>query len=87
MASDLRSSACAQTAPKSPVLAPITATGFSRQALSGNGRDAQSSAVLRPPGIEPLCSGVAIRTAPADAIVRRSRRTASGASGPSSSSL
>jgi hypothetical protein len=31
-----------------------TATGLSRQALSGNGRDAQSTAFLRPPRIEPL---------------------------------
>jgi len=54
MPSDLRSSACAQTAPKIPVLAPITANGLLRHALSGNGREAQSTAFLRPPGIEPL---------------------------------
>ena len=87
MRSDLRSSACAQIAPKIPVLAPITATGLSRKALSGNGRDAQSTAFLRPPGIEPLYSGVAIRTASAAAIVRRSRSTAAGGRSPSSSSL
>jgi hypothetical protein len=75
----LRSCACAQTAPKIPVLAPITATGLLRQALSGNGRDAQSTAFLRAPGIEPLYSGVAIRIASAAAIARRSRSTAAGA--------
>ena len=61
----LRASACAQTAPNMPVLAPITATGLLRSALSGNGRDAQSSAFLSWPGSEELYSGVAIRTASA----------------------
>ena len=41
-AEDLRVSARDQTAPNRPVEAPITATGFPRSALSGNGRDAQA---------------------------------------------
>jgi hypothetical protein len=60
--STFRSSAWAQTAPNKPVLAPTTATGLPLNWLSGNGRDAQSSAFLSAPGTEWLYSGVAIRT-------------------------
>ena len=48
----LRVSAWAQTAPKRPVLAPTTATGFSRSAFCAKGREAQSSAFFSAPGIE-----------------------------------
>jgi DNA-binding HxlR family transcriptional regulator len=44
--STLRSSACAQTAPKRPVLAPTTATALPRRQLWGNGLETQSSAFL-----------------------------------------
>ena len=71
--STLRVSAWAQTAPNSPVDAPTTATGLPRSALSGNGREAQSSAFLSTPGIEPLYSGVEIRTPSASAIASRRR--------------
>ena len=49
--STLRSSACAQTAPKTPALEPITATGLLRNAFVASGREAQSSAFLSAPGI------------------------------------
>jgi hypothetical protein len=39
-----------------------------RNEFSGNGRDAQSSAFFSTPGIEPLYSGVAIRTPSAQEI-------------------
>jgi hypothetical protein len=53
----------AQTAPKRPVEAPITATGLPRRAFSGNGRDAQSCDGL---------SGTRVRSSPAGApAVRR----------------
>jgi hypothetical protein len=74
----LRRSACAQRAPNRPVLAPMTATGLRRRQLSGKGRDAQSRAFLSAPGIEPLYSGVAIRTAWARAISSRNSVTAGG---------
>jgi hypothetical protein len=45
--------------------------------LSGNGREAQSSAFLSAPGIDPLNSGVAMMTPSASAIVCRSRATGS----------
>ena len=57
-----------------PVLAPMTAAGLPRRALSGNGREAQSSAFLSWPGIDELYSGVLIRTASADASAARRRR-------------
>ena len=79
MAQHLASSAWAHTAPNSPVLAPITATGLSRSALSGKGREAQSIAFLSTPGIEALYSGVAISSASAAAIARAGPRTAAGA--------
>jgi hypothetical protein len=41
-----------------PALAPITATGLSRSELVANGRDSQSSAFFRAPGIEELYSGL-----------------------------
>src|SRR3954468_16569431 len=74
----LRTSACAHTAPNSPVLAPITAVGFLRSTFSGNGRDAQSIAFLSAPGSEALYSGVAIRSASAASIAANSSRTVSG---------
>jgi hypothetical protein len=40
----LRSSACAQTAPNIPVLAPMTADGLLRMGAVAFGRDAQSIA-------------------------------------------
>ena len=61
-ASTLRSSAWAQTAPKRPVLAPITATGLPRSGLVASGRESQSIAFLSWPGIEWLYSGVANST-------------------------
>ena len=73
--STLRSSACAQTAPNMPVLAPATATGLSRRTFAGNGREAQSSAFLSAPGMEALYSGVAMSRASADAIAWRSATT------------
>ena len=76
--STLRTSACAQTAPNSPVLAPITAAGLSRRTLSGNGREAQSSAFLSPPGTEALYSGVAMRIASASSIASRKSETGAG---------
>ena len=84
-ASTLRSSAWAQTAPKRPALEPITATGLPRKTFVANGREAQSSAFFSAPGIEWLYSGVAIRTASAEATASRSDATATGA-GPRSSS-
>ena len=51
------------------------------EALSGKGREAQSIAFLRPPGIEALYSGVLITTASADAIASQAlhgRRRAVG---------
>src|SRR5207247_2037757 len=63
-ASTLRSSAGAQTAPKRPVLAPTTATGFPRRQLSGKGRDALSSAFLSAPGNE----GVVLRRRDEDRV-------------------
>ena len=83
--STLRRSAWAQTAPKRPVLAPTTATGFPRRLLSGKGREAQSRAFLSAPGIEALYSGVAIRTASASASARLSRATDGAANRPSAS--
>ena len=70
--STLRSSACAHTAPNRPALEPITATGFPTEHVGASGRDAQSSAFFSAPGIEELYSGVAIRTASADATAARS---------------
>ena len=82
----LRTSACAQTAPNRPVLAPITAHGFSRSTLSGNGREAQSIAFLSAPGSDALYSGVAISSASAPSIASRNSRTASGGESSRSSS-
>src|SRR5450755_3018579 len=49
-----------------PVLAPITATGLLASAeVAGVGREAQSTAFLSTPGIDPLYSGVTNRTASA----------------------
>ena len=74
----MRSSAWAQTAPNMPALEPITATGLLRNAFVASGREAQSSAFLSAPGIEELYSGVAIRTASAEATAARSAATAGG---------
>ena len=43
-----------RTAPKMPVLAPMTAAGLPRSALAGKGRDAQSTAFFSWPGIDAL---------------------------------
>ena len=74
----MRVSACAQTAPNSPVLAPSTAAGLPTSGDAPAGRETQSNAFFSCPGIEPLYSGVAIRTASAPAIAPRSRATAGG---------
>src|SRR5207237_928881 len=64
-ASTFRSSACAQAAPKAPVLAPTTTTGLFRRAFVATGRETQSIAFFKCPGMDVLYSGVAKRTAPA----------------------
>ena len=74
-----RSSACAPIAPNRPVLAPTTATRFFLRTLAGNGRETQSRAFLSAPGIEPLYSGVAIRTASAPCDLLPKRGDAGGA--------
>src|SRR3954469_16241766 len=74
----LRTSACAQTAPNRPVLAPMTAVGLERRTFSGNGRDAQSIAFLSEPGSEALYSGVAISSASAPSTAAKNARTGSG---------
>src|SRR5918997_7032331 len=84
--SALRTSACAQTAPNRPVLAPMTAAGLPLSTLSGNGRDAQSSAFLSPPGTEALYSGVAISSASASSTSSRKSRTDAGGESSRSSS-
>ncbi len=76
--STLRSSACAQTAPNIVTLAPSTTTGLFLSAASARGREAQSTAFLITPGIEPLYSGVAISRPSAPAISSRSRATRLG---------
>ena len=58
----------------------MTAAGLSRSALSGNGRDAQSSAFFSTPGIDALYSGVAIRTASAASMASRTRHLSRRAS-------
>src|SRR5262245_61422651 len=85
-ASDLRSSACAQTAPNIPVLAPIVATGLLRSAAVANGREAQSTAFFSAPGIEWLYSGVANSRASACSIAARQLSTALPGAPSSSSS-
>ena len=65
VASTFRSSACAQTAPKAPALAPTTATGLFRSGFVATGRETQSSAFFSEPGMDELYSGVANRTASA----------------------
>src|SRR6185437_1967864 len=83
--STLRVSACAQTAPKRPVLEPITAAGLLARGLLARGRETQSSAFLSTPGIEELYSGVAIRRPSASAIASLRCRTGSGGVASSSS--
>src|SRR3954451_24253993 len=68
-----------------PVLAPTTAAGLPQSAFSPFGRDAQSRAFLRTPGMEELYSGDAIRTASAVSIALRSRRAPAGPAPASSS--
>ena len=85
-ASTLRSSACAQTAPKAPVLAPTTATGLFRSTFVATGREIQSIAFFSWPGIEELYSGVEKSTASASATTRGARRSAGRSSASSSSS-
>src|SRR3954447_5368599 len=58
-----------------PVLAPITATGLPFSGVSASGRETQSSAFFRWPGIEWLYSGVAKITASAAAMRSLSRWT------------
>ena len=70
----------------SPALEPITATGFVRKTFVAIGREAQSSAFLSAPGTDELYSGVANRTASAEATAARSAATAGGAGSASSSS-
>src|SRR3954452_10854628 len=82
----LRTSACAHTAPKSPVLAPMTAVGLCRSTLSGNGREAQSIAFLSAPGSEALYSGVAISNPSAPSIAAKNSLTTSGGVSSRSSS-
>jgi len=82
----LRSSACAQTAPNMPALAPITATCLPRKTFVAIGREAQSTAFFSAPGIDELYSGVAISTASAAATASRSAATAGCAGSTSSSS-
>src|SRR5436190_1039766 len=82
----LRSSACAQTAPKAPVLAPTTATGLFRSALVATGRETQSITFFSCPGMEALYSGVENSTASAFAIASFKRATLSGRGCASSSS-
>ena len=79
-------SACAQMPPNEPVLAPMTATGLPRKTAVSRGREPQSSAFLSAPGMEPLYSGVTMRTASAPATAERNASTASRPL-PSSSSL
>src|SRR5665213_1943661 len=56
-----------------PVLAPITATGLlARAEVAGVGREAQSTAFFRTPGIDPLYSGVTKRTASASRMAAMS---------------
>src|SRR5206468_2225186 len=71
----LRSSACAQAAPKAPVLAPTTTTGLFRSAFVANGREIQSIAFFKCPGMDALYSGVAKSTASAFAIAAFTRAT------------
>ncbi len=71
-------SVCAQSAPNRPVLAPTTATGRFARTDSSLGREAQSIAFFRPPGTEPLYSGVENRIASAAAQSSRRRRTDAG---------
>src|SRR5437867_5512294 len=82
----LRSSACAQTAPKAPVLAPTTATGLFRNAFVATGRETQSIAFFSWPGMEALYSGVEKSTASAFAIASFKRATLGGRGWMSSSS-
>ena len=82
----LRTSACAQTAPNRPVLAPTTAVGLWRRTFSGNGREAQSIAFLSAPGSEALYSGVAISIASAASTAAKKSRTGCGGVSSRSSS-
>ena len=59
----------------------MTATGLLRMVFVAIGRDTQSSAFLRTPGIDELYSGVTKKTPCALAIVARRRSTVSEASG------
>ena len=59
---------------------PITAAGCSRSALSGKGREAQSTAFFKTPGMEALYSGVLKSNASAAAISSRRFRTEAGGS-------
>jgi hypothetical protein len=64
----------------------MTAAGFSFRTLSGNGRDAQSSAFFSAPGSDALYSGVAISSASAASTAARKAWTGSGGASSRSSS-
>jgi hypothetical protein len=72
-----RSSAWAQVAPKSPVEAPMTATGLLRRTLVAIGLEIQSRAFFSAPGTDALYSGVANRSAsvgPGDLMAHHAQR-------------
>ena len=69
-----------------PVLALMTVTGLLRSGLVASGRESQSIAFFRAPGIDELYSGVAKKTASASATAARICATASGPLSTSSSS-
>ena len=61
-----------------PVLDEITATGLLRTGDDSSGRETQSSAFFRTPGMDALYSGVAMSTPSASANARFRRCTAGG---------
>ena len=77
--STLRRSCCAQIAPYWPVVAPAMATVLFLNELPRCRADAQSMAFFSTPGIEPLYSGVTIKSASAASM--RSRRSSAAAGG------
>src|SRR5690349_14259738 len=72
-----RSDCCPTAVPIGPIEAPITAAGRWWKEFWPHGRDAQSIAFFRAPGIERLYSGVTKRTA-SDREMASLRATASG---------
>ena len=61
-----------------PSLVPVTATGRPWNEFAPSGRDSQSTAFLRTPGIERLYSGVTISSPSAGSTCRLSSRPTSG---------